>query len=33
MDYKQIVIELPVVSDDAAATLQNFIYALMNAVD
>lgn len=33
MDYQQIMIELPALSDEAAASLQTFIYGLMNAVD
>lgn len=33
MDYQHIMIELPALSDEAAASLQNFIYELMNAVD
>ena len=33
MDYQTLTIELPVLSDEAAASLQNFIYALMYAID
>lgn len=33
MNHQQILIELPALSDEAAASLQNFIYALMYAVD
>ncbi len=33
MNYQQILIELPALSDETAASLQNFIYALMYAVD
>lgn len=33
MNYQQIMIELPTLSDEAAASLQNFIYELMYAID
>lgn len=33
MDYQHVMIELPALSDEAAASLQNFIYGLMDAVD
>ena len=33
MDYQRVMIELPALSDEAAASLQNFIYGLMDAVD
>ena len=33
MNYQQITLELPELTDESAAALQNFIYALMYAVD
>ena len=33
MKYQHITLELPALTDEAAASLQNFIYALMYAVD
>lgn len=33
MNYEQIRLELPELTDESAAALQNFIYALMYAVD
>ena len=33
MNYQQITLELPGLTDESAAALQNFIYALMYAVD
>ncbi len=33
MKYQRITIELPALTDEAAASLQNFINALMYAVD
>lgn len=33
MKYQQITIELPALSDEAAASVQNFIYRVMTAVD
>lgn len=33
MNYQHIRLELPELTDEAAAALQNFIYALMYAVD
>lgn len=33
MNYQQITLELPDLTDESAAALQNFIYALMYAVD
>jgi hypothetical protein len=33
MNYQRITLELPELTDESAAALQNFIYALMYAVD
>ena len=33
MKYQQITIELPTLSDEAAASVQNFIYVVMSAID
>jgi hypothetical protein len=33
MNYQQITIELPALSDEAAAYIQNFIYRVMSAID
>ena len=33
MNYQHIKLELPELTDESAAALQNFIYALMYAVD
>jgi hypothetical protein len=33
MNYQQIMIELPQISDESAASLQKFIQALMYAID
>jgi hypothetical protein len=33
MKYQQITIELPALSDEAAASVQNFIYRVMSAID
>lgn len=33
MDYQYITIELPVLSDEAAASVQTFVYKVMNAID
>ena len=33
MNYQHIRLELPELTDESAAALQNFIYALMYAVD
>lgn len=33
MNYQHITLELPELTDESAAALQNFIYALMYAVD
>lgn len=33
MDYQYITIELPVLSDEAAASVQTFVYKIMNAID
>ncbi|MDA9271762.1 hypothetical protein N9Q05_00040 [bacterium] len=33
MKYQRITLELPTLTDESAASLQNFIYALMYAID
>lgn len=33
MKYQHIIIELPALSDEAAASVQNFIYRMMTAID
>ena len=33
MRYQNITIELPALSNEAAASVQNFIYRVMNAID
>ena len=33
MKYQTIKVDLPILSDEVAASIQNFIYALMYAID
>jgi hypothetical protein len=33
MDYQKLIIEVPPLSDEAAASLQRFLYDLMYAID
>ncbi len=33
MKYQHVMIELPALSDEAAASVHNFIYRVMNAID